>query len=76
MSKAIAFDTLVYANKLMEVGFTKQQTEVQTEAIAELINENLATKRDLIEMENRLIIKLGTMLVVAIGVIATLIKLL
>ncbi len=76
MSKAIAFDALVYANKLMEAGFTKQQAEVQAEAIAELINENLATKRDLIEMENRLIIKLGTMLVIAMGVIATLIKLL
>lgn len=50
--KAIAFDTLSYANKLIAAGFTKQQAEVQAEAIVELINENLATKRDLQEMEN------------------------
>ena len=74
--KAIAFDTLSYANKLIAAGFTKQQAEVQAEAIVELINENLATKRDLQEMENWMILKLGTMLTIAIGIIVTLVKLL
>ena len=87
MSKAIVFDTLNYANKLLAVGFTKQQAEVQAEAIAELINENLATKRDLVEAkneltyeirqaENRVIIKVGAMIAASIAITATLIKLL
>jgi hypothetical protein len=45
----IAFDTLTYAKKLKASGFTEQQAEVQAEAMAELVNEQLATKRDLKE---------------------------
>ena len=76
MSRAIVFDTLEYAKKLKAVGFTEEQAEVQAEAIADLVDEKLATKRDLKELEMRLTIKLGTMLVVAIGIFATLVKLL
>ena len=47
MGNAIAFDTLAYSKKLINAGFTQQQAEVQTEAIAELINERLATKEDI-----------------------------
>ncbi len=45
MSSAI-FDTLAYAKKLKAAGFTEQQAEVQTEAIYEIIDKNLATKQD------------------------------
>ncbi len=38
--------------------------------------ERLATKQDLRELEYRLIIRLGAMLVVAITIVATLVKLL
>ncbi len=85
--KAIAFDTLSYANKLLAAGFTKQQPEVQAETLAELVNENLATNRDLAELknelifeigqaENRVIIKVGAMIAASIAITATLIKLL
>ena len=50
--------------------------EQQAEAQAELIDERLATKQDLKELEYRLIIRLGAMLVVAISIVATLVKLL
>lgn len=40
------------------------------------LEAEIATKSDLRELEYRLIIKLGTMIVVAIGVVATLVKLL
>jgi len=74
--RAIPFDTLKYANKLMSVGFTKEQAEVQAEAIAELINDNLATKRDLKELESNLLLKLGGMMAAAIAIIAALVKVL
>lgn len=58
MSTAIAFDTLAYAKKLKAVGFTEAQAELQAEAIAELIEERLATKQDIKELE----IHMGTRL--------------
>ncbi|MFQ5455410.1 MAG: hypothetical protein ACE5EA_04285, partial [Nitrospirota bacterium] len=54
MSHAIAFDTYAYAKKLKIAGFTEEQAEVQTEAIAELVDERLSTKYDLKELENTL----------------------
>ena len=51
---AIAFDTLAYAKKLKLAGVPEAQAEVQAEAMAELVEERLATKRDLKELEERL----------------------
>jgi len=45
------FDTLQYAKKLREAGFTEQQAEVQAEAMAELVDDKLATKRDMLELK-------------------------
>lgn len=87
MGHTVVFDTLAYAKKLKKAGFTEEQAEIQAEALAEIVDERLATKQDiselrreLKEMEERLTykltIRLGTMLVVAVGVIATLVKIL
>ena len=84
---AIAFDTLAYANKLKQAGVPDRQAEVQAEAMAELVEERLATKRDLNELEERLAnrmseleyrltVRLGSMLVVAVSILAALVKLL
>ena len=73
---AIAFDTLAYANKLKQAGVPDRQAEVQAEAMAELVEERLATKRDLSELEYRLTVRLGFMLVVAVSILADLVKLL
>jgi hypothetical protein len=76
----ITFDTYAYVKKLRAVGVSEEQAEVQAHAIAELVNDRLVTKEDLErglkELEYRLIIRLGSMMVVAIGIIATLVKLL
>ena len=84
---AIAFDTLAYARKLKDAGFSDQQAEIQAQALAEIVDERLATKQDIIELrrdmqrdmqdlEYRLTIRLGTMLAIAITAVATLVKLL
>jgi hypothetical protein len=77
---AITFDTHAYVKKLRAVGVSEEQAEVQAQAIADLVNDRLVTKEDLErglrELEYRLIIRLGGMMVVAIGIIATLVKLL
>ena len=51
MSATIPFDTHAYVKKLQAAGFTEPQAEVQAQALAELVNEQLATKRDLKELE-------------------------
>ena len=117
---AIAFDTLAYAKKLKQAGVPEAQAEIHAEAMAELVEERLATKRDLKELEERLTnrmqateerlnnqmrsmeerlnsqmrsmeerlnskmqeleykmtVRLGSMMVVAVGLVATLVKLL
>ena len=76
MTKAIAFDTLAYSKKLTAAGFTAQQAEVQAEALAELVNDQLVTKQDLNEMELRLTLRLGTMMAASIAIVAAFVKLL
>jgi hypothetical protein len=44
---AIAIDTLAYARRLREAGFTEQQAEGQAEALAAAMTDTLATKLDL-----------------------------
>jgi hypothetical protein len=51
---AIAFDTLAYAKKLKAVGVPSEQAEIQAETIAEVMDERMATKRDLDLSENNL----------------------
>ncbi len=54
MDQAIAFDTLAYANKLKKAGIPDEQAEVHAVAIAEIVNEQMATKRDIKELETAL----------------------
>ncbi|HLD17119.1 MAG TPA: hypothetical protein VJB02_05355 [Coxiellaceae bacterium] len=93
------FDTLAYAKRLMEVGFTKKQAEGQAEAMAQLVGSELMTKRDIKKVEldinrleanmdriekeliivekrltDRLTLRMGAMLTVAVSVLATLLK--
>jgi hypothetical protein len=74
------FDTLAFVKKLKSAGVPEEQAEIQAEAIAEIIDEKLATKRDLHELEERLTYKLtirfGSMLIAAVTVLAVLIKIL
>ena len=81
---AIAFDTLKFTKKLKEAGFPDAQAEAVAGAFREAQDElEVATKidiellrRDLIELEQRMTIKLGGLMVAAIGIVATLVKLL
>lgn len=60
---AITFDTHKLIRKLENAGFNAKQAEV-------------ATKTDLRELEYRLVIKLGGMMMACVAVVATLVKLL
>lgn len=76
MAHTTTFDTLTYAKKLKEAGCSEKLAEVQAEALRELIDDNLATKRDLKELEKNIIIKIGGMLSASIAIISILITIL
>jgi hypothetical protein len=50
---------LALAKRLKSAGFTDQQAEIQAEALAEIIENNLATKRNRQELEIRLLTSLA-----------------
>jgi len=51
---AIALDTLAYAKRLREAGFSELQAEGQAQALAAAMSDSLATKQDLKELEIRI----------------------
>jgi hypothetical protein len=74
-----AFDTHKFIRTLKESGIPEAQA--QAEAIAEAFRTahfeaEVATKTDLRELEYRLVIKLGPMMMAAVAVVAALVKLL
>jgi len=80
MGHVIAFDTLAFVKRLREAGVPEAQAEVQAEAIAEVINDHIETKQyldlRLRELEMRLSLRLGGMMVTGVIVVAALVKLL
>lgn len=75
------FNTLLYAKKWEAVGISREQAETHVQIIAEITEGNLSTKQDiknleneLVKMEYRLVIKMGTMIAVGVAVLATLMK--
>ena len=80
------FNAFKYTKQLEEVGFSRAQAEIQLQIITEIVEGDLATKQDLgtsverlehkmLQMEYRLIIKLGTIITITIGAFAALVKL-
>ena len=72
----LVFNTHAFVKELTQAGMPEKQAEVLARSQAMLIDEKLATKQDLKELELRLTIRLGSMMVVAVGVVAALVKLL
>jgi hypothetical protein len=67
----VTSDTLKLAQRLRDkAGFTSEHAEAAAEALIEAVGgADLVTKADLRDLEQRLTIRLGGMLVVAVGVI-------
>ena len=83
----IALDTLAFANKLKVAGveprIAEAQAEAQAELLSELMDDTLATKEDINkvlqsikDVEYKLTLRLGSLLVIGIGALATLVTIL
>ena len=72
------FDTLSFAKRLQDLGFTKEQAEGFAQLQRELIDERLVTKdyldMRLKDLEYRLTIRLGGMMAASIAIVAALVK--
>lgn len=72
----MVFNTLKYAKHLEDAGFTRQQAEAQANIISEVMDEKMATKQDLRELEYRLTIHFGGLLALAVAALAGLMTIL
>lgn len=72
----MTFDTLNYAKKLQNAGLTAQQAEIQAEALKEIIEDKITSKRDLKDLRKDLTIRMGAMLTTAVGILSLFITLL
>lgn len=83
----VTFDTYKFVSRLKSSGMPEEYANAISEGLKEAQGEmELVTKKDMDiatnnltheikELENRMIIKMGTMLVVAIGILTAVIKL-
>ncbi|EKD99105.1 MAG: hypothetical protein ACD_23C00127G0002 [uncultured bacterium] len=85
MSMAIPFDTLRFANRLEKAGLSREQAsafaEAQKEAFGEVLDSEIASKADILRVENkletmelRLTIKIGAFMTIAVGLLAAVMK--
>lgn len=90
------FNAFKYTKQLEEVGFSREQAELQLQVITEIVEGELATKHDLEilrkdlsttieikssnleskmqQLEDRMTIKLGSLLIIGLTTLATLMK--
>jgi hypothetical protein len=67
----MTFDSLTYARRLRSSGFTDEQAETLADATRDIFvqdfSSNFATKGDLTALEQRLTLRIGSMLIVGFG---------
>jgi hypothetical protein len=74
---ATTFDALSYSKQLKAVGVSPHEAEVHAESLSNALrahSDQWATKTDLKELEYKLTIKLGAVVTVVVGAIATIAK--
>lgn len=69
---ALHIDTLKFSRRLIEAGMEPRAAEAIVETIAEVDTTQLATKSDLRDLEHRMTIKMGGMLMAAAALTALL----
>ena len=73
MSGAIAFDTHRFVKRLTQTGFTEAQAEALADEQVSLLNGNLATKQNLLELKADLLKWIIGALIAQTGVIVGLV---
>lgn len=74
-------DTLMYVKRLEAIGVPREQAELQVQVMAEIVDSNYATRQDFKDLEHkiqllehRLTIKLGSIMIVGLSALGTILK--
>jgi hypothetical protein len=70
-----ATDTLKIYERLKAANLDERAAKEIAEVFNDIIEDRLATKNDLRELELRLTVKLGALMALAVGLVATLLRL-
>lgn len=70
---AASIDTLSIADRLIAAGASKELAREHAEIIKEMVDERFVTKRDLRELELRLTVRLGGIVIACTGILLALI---
>ena len=84
---AMTFDSLKFAQRLQQVGVSREQAEAHAELARDMVLGEVATKADLLVLktelkleiekgDQRVVIQIGAMLVAAVGIIIAAVRLL
>ena len=87
MRQTFPFDTHTYVKRLVAAGVPEAQAEIHAQVFSDVIIERLATKEDLLALEQRfltqlkdlelrLTVRFGGMLAASVGITVALVKLL
>lgn len=68
MTQALHIETLKVARKLVAAGLDRGAAEAIADGIGDLDTADVATKSDLIQLEQRLTIRIGSMIALGIAV--------
>lgn len=78
----LTFDTLKFANRLKVAGVSDKQAEAEAEMLGEALEVNLKNpltedmlRRELLLLEQRITIKLGGIIAVAVGILIAVMRL-
>lgn len=79
---AMTLDTLAYTKELESAGISREHAEAHAKAARDFIMPELATKADIARLEHlieaqtaKLTLRMGALLVVAVGALATILRL-
>ena len=72
MADQILFDKLTYMDRLKAAGIAEDQARAHAEAMHEALRESVATKADLLALEQRLTIRMGVIGVAIVAILASL----
>jgi hypothetical protein len=61
--RVLQFNAITYANRLKKALDKNEMADIQAEELSNLINNDLATKQDLLNLKNEMIIKLAAITV-------------
>lgn len=63
MMSDVIYNAITYASRLKSAGVPSDVADIHAEEISNIINNEIATKKDLLILKNEIVIKLGSIVI-------------